>query len=367
MTKRKATTTVTEISPLLDTVQLTDALSLLKTLPDESIHSIITSPPYYAQRDYGSEAQIGLESHPDLYIKSLTEVFREARRVLRDDGTLWLNIGDNYVGATSQHKENGSQGKTSSYSRKHMNGVPKAGRKARNETFYEMGLPMKSLVGMPWRVAFALQNDGWILRCDIIWHRPAASESVKDRPTHAHEYIFMFSKKQRYYYDRSFMLTETGANIQSVWRVTGTPFTGAHCATFPPELIEPIVLASCPEKGVILDPFGGSGTIGLVSKQHNRHFILCEINPDIAELARKRVSEGITKKDKERLLEAEVKQEKLPLQTPKNPSKKKPTKKSLIDTANGETLPQLARASKKKNTKKARIDPITEPIPELPF
>jgi site-specific DNA-methyltransferase (cytosine-N4-specific) len=270
-------------------------------MPDESINSIITSPPYYAQRDYGSPDQIGLESHPDKYIAALVKVFREARRVLRNDGTFWLNIGDSYVGATSQHKEGGSQGKTSRYSSKHMNGVPTTGRKQRNKTFYEMGLPMKSLVGMPWRLAFALQKDGWILRCDIIWHRPAASESVIDRPTHAHEYIFMFSKKQRYYYDRSSMLTKTGTNIHSVWQVTGSAFTGAHCATFPPELIEPIVISSAPKEGVIFDPFGGSGTVGLVAKQHKRHFILCEINADIAALARKRVSEGITKNDKKRL------------------------------------------------------------------
>jgi DNA modification methylase len=312
MTKRKVTANnIDKIVHLLDTVQLTDALMFLKSMPDESINSIITSPPYYAQRDYGAEKQIGLEANHDLYIQALVGVFQEARRVLRNDGTFWLNIGDNYVGATSQHKGGGSQGKTSRYSRKHMNGVPTTGRKKRNQTFYQMGLPMKSLVGMPWRVALALQSDGWILRCDIIWHRPSASESVKDRPTHAHEYIFMFSKKQHYYYDRSFMLTETGANIQSVWRVTGTPFTGAHCATFPPELIEPIVLASCPEKGVILDPFGGSGTIGLVAKQHSRHFILCEINVEIAELARRRISEGITTGDKKRLSEAKLKQEQL--------------------------------------------------------
>jgi DNA modification methylase len=304
---------MTTIEQLYNTVQTSDALSFLKTLPNDSVNAIITSPPYYAQRDYGAKAQIGLELTPQAYIESLVNVFREARRVLRKDGTFWLNIGDSYVGATSQHREGGSQGKTSRYSKKHMNGVPTTGRGQRNRTFYEMGLPMKSLVGMPWRTAFALQADGWILRCDIIWHRPSSSESVKDRPTHAHEYIFMFSKRQKYYYDRTSMLTETGANIQSVWRVTGSPFVGAHCAVFPPELIEPIVLAACPEEGVILDPFGGSGTVGLVCKQHNRNFILCEINPENAKLATKRVNEGITKNDKLRLAEQASKQEALPL------------------------------------------------------
>lgn len=307
----------------LDTVRNTDALGLYKTLPDESVHSIVTSPPYFGQRDYGDEAQIGLEETAQEYIDSLVSIFREARRALREDGTFWLNIGDNYVGATSQHKEGGSQGKTSRYSRKHMNGIPTTGRTKRNKAFYSMGLPMKSLVGMPWRVAFALQTDGWILRSDIIWHRPTASESVKDRPTHAHEYIFMFSKSQKYYYDRSAMLTDTGANIQSVWRVTGSPFTGAHCATFPPELIEPIILASAPKDGVVVDPFGGSGTVGLVCRQHERHFILCDINADNVELARKRIAEGITKNDKIRLLKAVSKQQTLPLDMNGHKSKKK--------------------------------------------
>jgi len=304
---------MTDIKQLYDTVHCADALTLLKSLPTESFNSVITSPPYYGQRDYGADAQIGLESTPQAYIDALVAVFNEARRILRKDGTFWLNIGDSYVGATSQHKNGGSQGKTSRYSKKHMNGVPTSGRKQRNKTFYEMGLPMKSLIGMPWQVAFALQKDGWILRCDIIWHRSTSKESVKDRPTHAHEYVFMFSKRQRYYYDRSAMVTSTGANIQSVWQITGSPFTGAHCAAFPPELIEPIVLASCPEGGVILDPFGGSGTVGVVSRQHRRHFVLCEINSENAELARKRVTEGITPSDKKRLAQSKIKQEPLPL------------------------------------------------------
>lgn len=289
------------IAELIDDVKRSDALDYLKTVPDESCNSIVTSPPYFGQRDYGHEEQIGLEETVQEYVDALVSVFREAQRVLKKDGTFWLNIGDKYVGATSQHKEGGSQGKTSRYSRKHMNGIPTTGRSKRNKAFYEMGLPMKSLVGIPWRVAFALQDDGWILRCDIIWHRPAASESVKDRPTHAHEYVFMFSKSQWYHYDRSHMLTETGANIQSVWRLTGTPFTGAHCATFPPELIEPIILASCPEGGIVLDPFGGSGTVGVVCKQHDRHFLLCDISEENVELARRRISGGITTDDKRRL------------------------------------------------------------------
>lgn len=289
------------INHLLDTIQLGDSLEFLKTLPDECIDSIVTSPPYFGQRDYGHKDQIGLEETAQEYIDALVSVFREARRVLKSQGTFWLNIGDNYVGATSQHHGGGSQGKTSRYSRKHMNGIPTTGRKERNKAFYAMGLPMKSLVGMPWRVAFTLQSDEWLLRCDVIWHRPSSSESVKDRPTHAHEYIFMFSKSQRYYYDRSSMLTDTGANIQSVWRITGSPFTGTHCATFPTELIEPIILASAPTGGIVLDPFGGSGTVGVVCRQHNRRFLLCDISKENVELARKRVTEGITANDKKRL------------------------------------------------------------------
>lgn len=325
---------MTDLKNLLDSVQLDDALKFFKSLPDESINSIVTSPPYFGQRDYGAEDQIGLEETAQAYIDSLVAVFSEARRVLKKDGTFWLNIGDNYVGATSQHRDGGSQGKTSRYSRKHMNGIPQTGRKKRNKAFYAMGLPMKSLVGMPWRVAFALQNDSWLLRSDIIWHRPSASESVKDRPTHAHEYIFMFAKSQYYYYDRSAMLTETGANIQSVWRVTGSPFTGTHCATFPPELIEPIILASCPEDGIVVDPFAGSGTVGLVSRQHKRHFILCDINQDNVDLAKKRIAEGITKNDKKRLEKVVSKQEKLPLavDTPKRKPKRKAAKQIPVLT-----------------------------------
>lgn len=286
----------------IDQVHLCDALNFLKMLPDESVNAIVTSPPYFGQRDYDSDNQIGLETDFNDYINALVEVFNEAHRVLKKDGTFWLNIGDNYVGATSQHRKGGSQGKNSRYSKKHMNGIPTNGRGDRNRTFYKLGFPMKSLVGMPWRVAFKLQDEGWLLRCDIVWHRPSKSESVKDRPTHAHEFIFMFSKSQKYYYDRQHMLSETGANIQSVWRLGGTPFTGAHFAVFPPELVEPLILASCPEEGIVLDPFGGSGTVGLICRQHNRHYILCDVNHDNVKLAEKRINEGITADDKKRIL-----------------------------------------------------------------
>lgn len=290
-----------ETEPINDRIYLGDANEVLESFQSDTIDSIITSPPYFGQRDYGHPNQIGLETDHVDYIDSLVKVFDQCLRVLKPSGTFWLNIGDNYVGATSQHKAGGSQGKTSRYSKKHMNGIPTTGRAARNKDFYAKGLPMKSLVGMPWRVAFALQERGWILRSDIIWHRESTSESVKDRPTHAHEYIFMFSKKQRYYYDRDYMKTETGANLQSVWHVTGSPFSGAHFATFPPELVERIVLASCPKGGTILDPFGGSGTIGLLCRQYERHFVLIDISEQNVDMASERISMGITNSDKKRL------------------------------------------------------------------
>jgi site-specific DNA-methyltransferase (adenine-specific) len=289
------------ITEVIDRVHHANALEFLRTLPDDSVHSIVTSPPYFGQRDYGSPDQIGLETDFRDYIRVLVTILMEAHRVLRPDGTLWLNIGDNYVGATSQHREGGSQGKNSRYSRKHMNGIPQNGRGERNRTFYRSGLPMKSLVGMPWRVAFALQDAGWLLRCDIIWHRPSKSESVRDRPTHAHEYLFMFSKGQKYYYDQQHMRSATGANMQSVWRIGGTPFTGAHFAVFPPDLIEPVILTSTPPGGIVLDPFGGSGTVGLICRQHQRHYILCEINADNVVMAQERIASGITADDKRRL------------------------------------------------------------------
>jgi site-specific DNA-methyltransferase (adenine-specific) len=191
-----------------------------------------------------------------------------------------------------------------------------------------MGLPMKSLVGMPWRIAFALQDDGWILRSDIVWHRPSKSESVKDRPTHAHEYIFMFAKSQKYYYDRSAMLSPTGANIQSVWKIGGSPFTGAHFAVFPAELIEPLIIASCPQEGVVLDPFGGSGTVGLVCRQHHRRFILCDVNAENVKMANKRIAEGITPDDKRRLQQAEQQSLPLVIDKPAAPKRQKKSKLS---------------------------------------
>ena len=291
------------------TLHLGDCLEILRTMPDASVHTCVTSPPYFGLRDYGVDGQIGLEPTPDEYVARMVEVFREVRRVLRDDGTLWLNLGDSYAGAGySNHANTGGAKREDGGKQKHLTGS---------------GLKNKDLIGIPWRVAFALQADGWYLRQDIIWHKPnPMPESVRDRCTKAHEYIFLLSKSPRYYFDHEAMkepgvipagtkgakgsaerAAQPGVNSRppeykvydgmrnkrSVWTVTTKPFKGAHFATFPPDLIEPCILAGCPEGGTVLDPFGGAGTTGLVATQAGRNAVLCEINPEYVEMARKRI------------------------------------------------------------------------------
>ena len=305
-----------------------DCRQTLKSLPDHSVNCCVTSPPYFGLRDYGCEDQIGLEQTPDAFVEQLVTVFREVKRVLRNDGTLWLNLGDSYVGATSQHKDGGSQGHNSCIAKKTMGGIPSGGRSDRSRSLYKIGLAMKQLIGIPWRVAFALQADGWYLRQDIIWHKPnPMPESVQDRCTKAHEYIFLLSKSAKYFYDIKSVMepvasapttrlsqptisqqagsdrvpgktngnmkavgnTET-RNRRSVWTVTTKPYSGAHFATFPPDLIEPCILAGCPSGGTVLDPFGGSGTTAQVAMENNRNAILCELNPEYVGLINKRLS-----------------------------------------------------------------------------
>lgn len=291
-----------------------DCRDVLRGLPDESVNCIVTSPPYYGLRDYGVDGQIGLEQTPDEYVAELVAVFREVRRVLRDDGTLWLNLGDSYA-ANRAYQVPSTKGGA-----KHGPGQAAGGK----GSVVPEGLKPKDLIGIPWRVAFALQSDGWYLRQDIIWHKPnPMPESVRDRCTKAHEYIFMFSKKPKYFYDHeaikepSVMRPQNrntkrsehpkgdagrGAHVRpeggtsyearnrrSVWTVTTKPFKGAHFATFPPDLIEPCILAGCPEGGVVLDPFGGAGTTGLVAQKLNRNAVLLELNPAYADLARERL------------------------------------------------------------------------------
>ncbi len=310
-----------------------DALASLRTLPDQSVHCIITSPPYFGLRDYGVDGQMGLEPTPAEFVAALVGVLREARRVLRDDGTLWLNLGDSYARnpAKGGSGPNGKHDFIPAYgdARKIIAANAKTGssdgfvvRAARPGTRAAASwLKEKDLIGIPWRVAFALQADGWYLRQDIIWHKPnPMPESVTDRCTKAHEYIFLLSKSPTYYFDSAAMQepavkgaagstfhsgktaehqmgrsseaprTETGTrNKRSVWTVTTKPFKGAHFATFPPDLIEPCVLAGCPAGGTVLDPFFGAGTTGLVARKHRRNCIGIELNPAYYDLATQRL------------------------------------------------------------------------------
>lgn len=309
-----------------------NCLDILPTLPEQSIDCCVTSPPYWGLRDYGMEDQLGLDLSPEKYIENMVQVFREVWRVLKDDGTLWLNLGDSYA-----NNGTGGHGAT--------------GRKVPD------GLKIKDLVGIPWRVALALQADGWYLRSDIIWSKPnPMPESVTDRPTKSHEYIFLLSKSAKYYYDHQAIREQAehssikrweqdienqkgservpgkangnmkavggpkkdkqrgysrrhagfndrwdkmttaeqcslGRNKRSVWNIATMPYKGAHFATFPPKLIEPCILAGCPEGGTVLDPFGGSGTTAMVAVKHRRKAVLIELNPEYEKLQDKRTTE----------------------------------------------------------------------------
>mgnify|MGYP001306386905 CR=1 FL=1 len=288
-----------------------------KTLPafiDEA-RMCVTSPPYYGLRDYGGEeSQIGMEQSPEEYIQQLVEVFRLVRDNLTDDGTLWLNIGDSYY----NYRSDGNYPKqTVSKTRQDLpTKTPVRGNKLK-------GLKSKDLIGIPWMLAFALRADGWYLRQDIIWHKPnPMPESVKDRCTKAHEYIFLLSKSKNYYYDNEAikepakdwgtrdrtqgkyhnpgtgLSPHTGLtksyekkNKRSVWSVTKKPYKGAHFATFPPDLIEPCILAGSEPGDIVLDPFMGSGTTAMVAKQHGRYYMGCELHENYKDLIETRVPE----------------------------------------------------------------------------
>jgi DNA modification methylase len=365
---------------------LGDASTILRTLPDESVQCCVTSPPYYGLRDYGTAAwtggdpncrhiadpsktkvfgnpvfnenrpsraatklkgyyyehqceicgalredkQIGQEESPEAYVDRLVEVFREVRRVLRDDGTLWLNLGDSYAaqrGGThmpAQTVAGGSGGKVDEKAFRGMGGEQR-GAAHRNDA--AIGLKHKDLIGIPWRVAFALQADGWYLRQDIIWHKPnPMPESVKDRCTKAHEYVFLLSKSSRYYFNHEAILepvspatrkrlfqnisgqagsrrailktngtmkavgTIKHRNRRSVWTIPTQSYKEAHFATFPERLVDPCILAGCPVDGVVLDPFCGSGTTGAMALKHGRQFIGIELNPEYLRLIQKRLT-----------------------------------------------------------------------------
>lgn len=252
-----------------------DAMVALQRLPSESVQCIVTSPPYWGLRDYGIEGQIGLEEKLQQYINKLTSIFSEAKRVLRDDGVFWLNIGDGYTSGNRGYRAPDKKN-------------PARAMSIRPDT--PDGLKPKDLLGIPWRIALALQADGWYLRSDIIWNKPnAMPESVKDRPTRSHEYVFMLTKREKYYYDYQ-AIKENGRNKRTVWSVNTAPFPEAHFATFPPALIEPCILSSTKENDVVLDPFFGSGTVGVVCQENRRRFIGIELNNEYVRIAQKRLA-----------------------------------------------------------------------------
>jgi len=291
-----------------------NCLEVLKEMPEQSVNTCVTSPPYWGLRDYGESDQLGLEDTPEEYVANMVAVFKEVKRVLRDDGTVWLNLGDSY-----------SSGGRTTTTNQTLRGDKDYGATRPKPS---KNIKPKDLIGIPWRVAFALQQDGWYLRQDIIWHKPnPMPESVKDRCTKAHEYIFLLSKNSKYYYDNEAikepakdwgtrdrtkgkyhnkgtgLTPHTGLeksyptkNKRSVWTVTTKPFKGAHFAVFPMDLIEPCVLAGCPENGTVLDPFGGAGTTGLVAKQNKRNAVLIELNSDYIDIAEDRIQNTLVQK-----------------------------------------------------------------------
>lgn len=352
-----------------------NSLDVLRTLDDKSVNTVVTSPPFYGLRDYGTgrweggdpsclhvqgrngagradgkvdergqrnrdgiaaltrkackcgavriDEQIGLEQTPEQYVERLVEVFREVRRVLRDDGTIWVNLGDSYAGSGSGGGGNRKGNENGQHDTFVGNGV-------RGKV--PLGLKAKDLIGIPWMVAFALRADGWYLRSDIIWSKPAPMpESVQDRPTKAHEYIFLLSKSSRYYYDLEAIREEPangndgtirarartadgpmggsnqhnieervydevkGANKRSVWHVNTQPSRDKHYAAYPPKLIRPCVLAGCPEGGVVLDPFNGKGTTGMVAGALGRNYIGIDLNPEYIEMSERNLRRVFSK------------------------------------------------------------------------
>lgn len=270
------------VPPLgVDTILVGDAFKTLKDLPDAKFQCCITSPPYWGLRDYNSVDQIGGEANLGEYLERLREIFRQVYRVLRPTGTLWLNVGDSYT--------SGNRGWRARDKRN-----PARFMSYRPPT--PQGLKDKELVGVPWRLAFQLQQDGWFLRSDVIWAKANAQpESVKDRPTRSHEYVFLLSKSKQYYYNQEAvqepaLAVGTSKNRRSVWNMRSEPFPGAHFATFPTELVRLCVLAASRPTDIVLDPFFGSGTVGLVCMQERRGFQGIELNPDYAEVARERLS-----------------------------------------------------------------------------
>ena len=300
---------------MVDLILFGDCKETLKQFPRNSAQMCVTSPPYYGLRDYGGETeQIGQEDTPEQFVDNLVSVFREVRDVLKDDGILWVNIGDSYY-----NYRPGTGGLPKQTVSRTSQDLPTQCNRRANKLD---GLKEKDLIGIPWMLAFALRADGWYLRQDIIWHKPnPMPESVKDRCTKSHEYIFLLSKQRKYYYDNEAIkepvkqdwgkrdrtsgkyhnpgtglqphsgLTKSyeRKNKRDVWSVTNKPFKGAHFACFPPELIEPCILAGSKKGDIILDPFMGSGTTAMVAKQHDRHYYGCELNEDYGKFIQKRI------------------------------------------------------------------------------
>jgi len=320
-----------------------DVLARIQQMPAESAQCVVTSPPYWGLRDYKTDGQIGWEATPEAYVEKMVAVFQDIRRVLRKDGCVFLNLGDSYFGSSQGYGDTKTTNKSHNGSRQRQKPV-----------WESCGLKPKDLCGIPWRVAFALQSDGWWLRSDIIWSKPnPMPESVRDRPTRSHEYVFLLSKSAKYYYDADAVAmppaetslqrlgqstlskqrgsmrahdggktngpmkavfggrnkaagyqtrlhswreddgryVENGVNLRSVWSIATQPFREAHFATFPEKLVEPCVKAGCREGDIVLDPFCGSGTVGVVALRHGRRFVGIELNPDYCELARKRITD----------------------------------------------------------------------------
>lgn len=298
-----------------------DALLGLKELPDSCINCCVTSPPYYGLRDYGVDGQIGLEKTPEEYIEKLVNVFREIRRVMKDDGTLWVNIGDSYAGSmkgAAQFPDNAMN-----YKQGTNRGTLGKATLVKQCT----GCKPKDLIGIPWMLAFTLRADGWYLRQDIIWSKPSVMpESVRDRCTKAHEYVFLLSKSRHYYFDAEAIaepatsfdtivrdrdttkLNNTPGrkrmkglvrndyqtrNKRSVWHVAIQPFKGSHFAVFPEKLIVDCIKAGCPENGIVLDPFMGSGTTAVVARKLNRNYLGFELNPEYIHIAENRLTQEL--------------------------------------------------------------------------
>ncbi|EGR2501200.1 site-specific DNA-methyltransferase [Vibrio cholerae] len=252
-----------------------DALTVLRRIPSNTVRCVVTSPPYWGLRDYGIEDQIGLEQSMQQFIHRLVAVFSEIKRVLTPDGTLWLNIGDGYTSGNRGYRAPDKKN-------------PARAMGVRPDT--PEGLKPKDLLGIPWRLAFALQDDGWYLRSDIVWNKPnAMPESVKDRPSRSHEYLFMFTKSERYFYDSEAAKepADNGKlrNRRSVWNIKTKGFSGAHFATFPTELVRPCILSSSQPGDYVLDPFFGSGTVGVVCREESRNYLGIELNPEYVSIA----------------------------------------------------------------------------------